>query len=277
MKKSLITVLLSFIAISSIVVAKPNKKATSSGEGKTTVKCPSAAKLKAGIEACPDTGCGTVDPLLNKQKNIDVNDQAPEDKDFQYLADLPEKVPGYANIGDPRDALASAGEGKMIRVVAWALVARKGSKESCNCGLSRAIDTDNHIVLVDEETLKLRAKATPEQPATDTKKAVPARSAAQNTLKKREEHSQTAEFAPRVRVHHPNLVGQDLQKLITAQRGKLLVRVTGMQMYDSEHALGRHLPRHNDWEIHPVFRLEYCPKGKACEAGSDANWKELGQ
>ncbi len=37
----------------------------------------------------------------------------------------------------------------MIRVVAVALKARPGNPESCNCGLSSAADTDNHIVLVD--------------------------------------------------------------------------------------------------------------------------------
>src|SRR5262249_43212759 len=40
-------------------------------------------------------------------------------------------------------------------------------------------------------------------------------------------------------------VGQDLQDLIKAQGGKLLVRVTGLQMYDSEHAFGRKLRGHS--------------------------------
>lgn len=262
-------VLLLGLALSSVGIAKP--------QGKITIKCPTTKQLKAGIAACPDTGCGTVDPLLNRLKNIALSDLSPEDKDFEYLADLPPRVHGYDEIGDSRDALVKRGEGKMLRVVAWALAARKGSKESCNCRLGQPKDTDNHIVLVDDHTLKLTAKATRARPATATRKAVKARTAKYNTLKKREAQSQTAEFSPRVRIDHPNLVGQDLQALIDSQGGKLLVRITGLQMYDSEHALGKKLLRFNDWEIHPVFRLEYCPKNQTCSAGSDANWKDLGQ
>jgi hypothetical protein len=47
-------------------------------------------------------------------------------------------------------------------------------------------------------------------------------------------------------------------------------------MFDSEHSLGHHLKRHNNWEIHPVLEMEYCPKGKRCTAGSDDNWVKLG-
>jgi hypothetical protein len=42
--------------------------------------------------------------------------------------------------------------------------------------------------------------------------------------------------------------------------GALKVRVTGLLMYDSEHAYVNPLVRKSNWEIHPVFRLEYCPK-----------------
>ena len=137
---------------------------------------------------------------------------------MDFLAGLPDPVPGF-KIGDPRTKLRALGEGKTIRLVALALVARKGSKESCNCGLRKAADTDNHIVLVDPET---------EEP----------------TLKENEPESQTAEFTPRVRLTQKNLVGADLESLITATADKaLLVRVTGVQMFDSEHSLGpHHLP-----------------------------------
>lgn|SRR5262249_2155913 len=107
--------------------AQPKKKRTGSTGGKSVIKCPTPRQLRAGITACPDTGCGSVDPLLNEQKNIVSGDPgSAEDKDFQYLADLPDKVEGYDKIGAPRGALADQGEGKMIRVVAYALVARKG-------------------------------------------------------------------------------------------------------------------------------------------------------
>lgn len=51
--------------------------------------------------------------------------------------------------------------------------------------------------------------------------------------------------------------------------------VTGLIMYDSEHALGGNkLVRQSDWEIHPVFRLEFCPKGKDCAEG---DWIDIKQ
>lgn len=262
MKRSLMIFLLIVFVFSSTSVAQ-----------KIKVPCPTRLK---SIQDCPDTGCGpSLDPNLNLQKNIRTNTSAPVDKDLQDLADLDDPVPDFA-IGDTREKPAALGEGTMIRVVAFALIARKGGKESCNCALLKPSDTDNHIVLVDEATLRLRAWATPAKPATATRKAVKARSAASNTLRRREARSQTAEFAPRVRLDHQELVGADLQTLIKGQGGKLLVRVTGLQFFDSEHSLGPFkLPRHNNWEIHPVFGLEFCPKGKTCTKGSDANWKSL--
>ena len=257
MKRNLIVVLLLIFAFSSISQAKqpkPRKHKTTrtaaASGGKSAVPCPSTLN---SITDCPDTGCGpSLDPNLNKHKNIRTDNDAPEDKDYSYLASLADPVPGFA-IGNTREKLAALGEGKMIRVVAWALVARKGGQESCNCKLSAPADTDNHIVLIDPSVKK-------------------------PTLVKNEPTSQTAEFAPRVRLDHPKLVGADLEALISAQGGKLLVRVTGQQMFDSEHSLGGlHLKRHNNWEIHPVFGLEYCPKNKACTAGSDANWVNLEQ
>lgn len=226
--------------------------ATKKSGGKVAVKCPAAITAGGTIVDCPNTGCGpSLDPNLNKQKNIAPDSLGtPLDKDVEYLAKLPDPVPGF-KIGDARTKLKALGEGKTIRIVAYALVARKGSRESCNCGLTKAADTDNHIVLVDPET---------EEPA----------------LKDNEPESQTAEFTPRVRLNHPGLKGTDLENLIThAPNQALLVRVTGVQMFDSEHSLGRHLKRHNNWEIHPVLKLEYCPEDKTCVEDSDANWEDL--
>jgi hypothetical protein len=117
--------------------------------GKVAIECPPIKTLKAkGIVACPDSGCGErIDPLLNKVKNVrrfaaTGSDRSlvelcrkgscrVEDKDFEYLRTLPDPVKGYA-LGDTREKLEAFGEGKMIRIVAWALQARKGGKESCN-------------------------------------------------------------------------------------------------------------------------------------------------
>jgi hypothetical protein len=240
---------------------------------KTVIKCPAASKLKT-IKGCPLTGCGTVDPHLNEQKNIQTDDQQPVSKTLEDLKNLPDPVDGF-KIGDTREKLQELGEGQKITVVAYALVARKGGKESCNCKLSAAKDTDNHIVLVDEETLALKAKATPAKKATATRKAVPAKTTAQNNMHLRESKSITAEFTPRVRLDHPDLAGTKLQRLITAAPGHaLLVRITGLLMFDSEHSLERHLNRVNNWEIHPVMKLEFCPNGETCTATSN-NWQNM--
>jgi hypothetical protein len=262
MKRILITILLLVFACTSIVAQKK------------TVKCPPPEEL-TDITACPDTGCGpSLDPNLNKQKNIQSDSQDPVAKTLQDLKDLPDPVPGFV-IGNSREKLKALGEGDKIAVVAYALIARKGGTESCNCKLAAPKDTDNHIVLVEKETLALTAKATPAREATATKKAVKARSAAQNTLDVREKESETAEFTPRVRLDHPKLAGTRLQSLIAAApKQALLVRVTGLLMFDSEHSLGIHLKRVNNWEIHPVMKMEFCPTGETCTADSD-NWRDL--
>src|SRR5207249_623064 len=93
--------------------------------GKITVPCPTQAVLNAqGITACPDTGCGLLDPLLNNQKNIRVGDpDTAKDIAFADLAALKDQVQGFQGIGFPRDALqhpngSSLGEGQMVRLVA---------------------------------------------------------------------------------------------------------------------------------------------------------------
>jgi hypothetical protein len=150
------------------------------------------------------------------------------------------------------------GEGKKIVVVANALIARKGGGESRNCKLLSVADADNHIVLVDR-VLKKKPGETAKQ-----------------TLARREADSITAEFSPRVRLDSTNLTRANLQPLITANSGVQQIRVTGVLMFDSEHSLGGHLKRHNNWEIHPVLDMDYCPKGKKCTADSDDNWVKLG-
>jgi hypothetical protein len=232
MKRILIVVLLSIFSFSTIGLGAKKK--------------PCAVSLAK----CPIIGCGgDFDKGLNKRKNIRSDNSAPIKRSIQWMKDRPDPQ-NYVKNGS-RAELASLGEGSMITVVAKALVARKGSAESCNCGLTAPKDTDNHIVMVDP-------------------------SLGAPTLAADEEDSETAEFTPRVRLDHPNLAGTKLQALIrNADGNALLVRVTGLLMFDSEHFLGRHLVRHNNWEIHPVMKLEFCETGNDCKAGSDTGWKSL--
>ncbi len=244
-----------FISISDAQRPTNYAHATPALSGKISVPCPNPLN---DITDCPDTGCGpSLDPFLNKQKNIRSNDQTAEAMTIQAMRALPDPVNGF-DIGDTREKLVALGEGKKIVVVANALVARKGGAESCNCKLTSVADTDNHIVLVDR-LLRKRSGETAKQ-----------------LLSRREENSITAEFAPRPRLDSANLTRANLQPLITANGGAQKIRVTGLLMFDSEHSLGHHLKRHNNWEIHPVLEMDYCLRGKTCTADSDDNWVKLG-
>jgi len=200
------------------------------------------------------TGCGgTIDKNLNRRKNIRTAPTgAADDMTIAQIKALEDPVDGFAK-GNTREALTALGEGKLIRVVALALTVRAGSKESCNCGLTGVANTDNHIVLIDPDD---------DSPS----------------LEDDEPNSVTAEFTPRVRKRLPDLSRATLKPLIDeAPDNALRVRVTGLLMFDSEHSLGHHLKRHNNWEIHPIFVMEYCPAGKTCSNTGVANWKNIGQ
>jgi hypothetical protein len=233
--------------------AKPKKK-KSTGK-KTSITCPGTLN---DINDCPLTGCGpALDPKLNKQKNIAALGGEAEAMTIQQIRKLPDPVADF-KIGDTREKLEALGEGKKVVVVASALAVRKGGAESCNCKLTAVADTDNHIVLVDR-VLRIKPGET-----------------AKVTLSRREENSITAEFAPRARLNTPNLTRANLLPLISFN-GVQKVRVTGILMFDSEHSLGHHLKRHNNWEVHPVLAMDYCPRRKKCSADSDDNWVKLGE
>src|SRR6266536_2851386 len=182
-------------------------------------------------------------------------DAQPCPEGINHITDCPDEGCGD-HAFDPE--LKQLGEGQKITVVAWALTARKGSSETCNCELTRVADTDNHIVLVDPGLKK-------------------------PTLAENECCSVTAEFTPRTRLDHPNFTRNNLNHLIDPDwntslanpSGKLLVRVTGLLLFDSFHLFHNPLKRDNNWEIHPVLKMEYCPEGKTCGAESDANWRDL--
>jgi len=212
------------------------------------------------IRGCPVTGCGgsQMDQNLNRRKNITSDDHAVVPRTLQWIKDRPN--PQHFVKGGSRTELFVLGEGAHIRVTGFMLIARSGNPESCNCGarLTQQRDLDNHLVLVEEETLNTEG-------ANETQ-----------TLALREKKSITAEFTPRVRLDHPNFVRANLgSRISNAPRKALLVRVTGLLMFDSEHFIGAHLIRINNWEIHPVLKLEFCETGNDCTADNDAGWKSL--
>ena len=248
MKRFLICVLLLAVSCSEM--------ATAQAKGK---KQPCANTLAE----CPDQGCGTqFDPKLNERKNIVSLDGRADVKTLTWIKKLDD--PENFSQGDDRDELAALGEGTKVSVTAYLLVAKKEGAESCNCGLTSPTETDNHLVLV--------TKSTVDQTPLTGKTAAAAAAA----MKVREPESITAEFTPRVRLKHPNFTREVMQPLIKATpRQALWVRVTGQLMFDSEHFIRHHLVRVNNWEIHPVIKMEYCTTGANCKVDGDAGWKSI--
>src|SRR5262249_35453854 len=104
------------------------------------------------------------------------DNQQPILKSIRWMKGLP--YPTTLTECGSRDELKQLGEGQKITVVAWALTAKTGSAESCNCEIRGADDNDNHIVLVDPHVKN-------------------------PTLDEGECRSVTAEFTPRVRSDGP--------------------------------------------------------------------------
>jgi hypothetical protein len=213
---------------------------------------------------CAAQGCGTeFDPKLNLRKNITDLSGTPTVSTITTMQKLDD--PDNFAQGDDRDELTQLGEGNNIVVVAYLLAAKPElGGESCNCGLHRPAETDNHLVLV--------KKSTVDQMPLSGKTAAAIAAA----MKQREPQSTTAEFTPRVRLNHPNFTAATMQPLIKATPQQALwVRVSGQQMFDSEHFLKNHLVRVNHWEIHPVMKMEYCTTGSDCQIDDDDGWKSI--
>lgn len=218
---------------------------------------------KADLAHCPDEGCGTsFDPNLNRLKNIRSKDGPATLHSLTWMKRLDD--PENFSEGDSREELTALGEGQKTAVVAYLLVAKPElGGESCNCGLQTPAETDNHLVLVTRATIE-------KYPLTDNEEAN------KQVFHSREMESETAEFTPRVRLSHPNFTREAVQPLIDAtDQEALLVRVTGQLLFDSEHFIKNHLVRVNNWEIHPVFKLEYCETGDNCKPNSNVGWKSL--
>jgi len=238
--------------------------ATSQTHRKKALK-PSCA---VDIDHCPPQGCGTnFDANLNLRKNIVPTDSAASGAATTRTLTWIKKLADPENFeeGGSRDELQELGEGQKVSVVAYIIAAKPElSGESCNCGLHTPLETDNHLVLVTKATIN-KFPVDTEEEATD-----------ETAFHSREQESITAEFTPRVKKTHPNFTREKVQPLIDdADQNALLVRVTGLLLFDSEHFFRNPLVRVNNWEIHPVLKFEVCPADKICKANSDANWQSL--
>ena len=256
-KRTLLVVLVA-IFVYLTIAAGPSE-----GKKKTKASC------KPNIGLCPPEGCGTnFDPNLNRLKNILPDDSRAAGDATPHPLTWIKKLDDPENFekGGSREELTALGEGQKISVVAFLLVAKPElSGESCNCGLQTAAETDNHLVLVSKATMQKFPLDSENDDAT-----------ASEVFRSREPESITAEFTPRVRRTHPNFTREKVQPLIDeTDQDALLVRVTGLLLFDSEHFLQHPLVRVNNWEIHPVLKLEVCSTGNNCTARSNAGWKSL--
>ena len=204
-----------------------------------------------GIADCPESGCGeNGDQELNKAKNkVDV----PKDGDVQkatFSSMTALAQPAHWDTGQDRSSIRGAGkEGTSAVLKGFLLKVKAEGGESCNCDLTRRVDTDVHLALV---------------------------SASEDG----EETSVTAELTPRLRANgHTSWLYKDVKDL----EGEY-VRVTGWLMLDTKHIPQSHLlpnERHNkavvratNWEVHPVTKLEVCQKSvTACNANQ--GWEEF--
>jgi hypothetical protein len=246
------------LATASIVLMGARSASQRQVSSKTKPSCATS------LADCADEGCGTsFDPKLNLVKNITAVPGDPTTRTITWMQKLDD--PDNFAQGDDRTELQQLGEGSNIVVVAYAIAIRKElSGESCNCYLHTERETDNHLVLVKKSTVD-------QMPLSGTTTAE-----INATQKQREAQSTTAEFTPRVRRDHPNFTYETVQPLINATPQRALwVRVTGQLMFDSEHFLHNQLDRVNNWEIHPVMKMEYCTTGSNCTVGSDTGWKSI--
>jgi len=233
---------------------------------------PSAAKksskktpCKSDLAHCPDQRCGgDFDPEVNKLKNTRPDDsRASGPATARTLAwmknlDNPEEF----EKGQDRDELATAGEGSHVSIVAYLIGIKPEGGESCNCGLTKKEWTDNHLVLVSKATVK--------------KFPLDSEEDGEDAFHARERESIPAEFTPRVRLTHPNFTREKVLPLLKdAPEGALLVRVSGMLTFDSEHFVHNPLKRVNHWEVHPILKFEYCSAGSNCTAQSASGWTSL--
>lgn len=217
---------------------------------------PPCADNIATIEDCPLTGCGELgDAELNKAKNRTDAPATATNMTLDDLRHLPQ--PQYWNTGAERSSIRGPGkEGSGVVVTGFLLKAKAEGKESCNCGLSRRVHTDVHLVLVSK------------MPDSETKEAIDAS----------EKDSVTAEITPRVRGDNEKWLYRNVNDLEGSY-----IKVTGLLMLDTRHLpqnhllqgerLGRPLVRATNWEVHPITKLEVCTKLKRdCDNGS--GWKK---
>lgn len=253
--------------------------ATASGRAQTSFPdhCPNNAPLPfAAIEVKHpvDNTCGlkgkpsspAPTQLQNSVKNnfcVTPAHNTPETFTPQMLIDLQRNnhIPsGHGLEPADRAQVRALGEGKVIRLKAYLIEAHHadvGSGESVNCNGKTEEDNDIHIALgaqpATQECASITAEISPHyRPATWN------------------EIGHFEKWNPATRKYDPN-------PAIASRLQAHPYRFTGQLFFDSSHTpcpCGTNCNpiRASVWEIHPVYNIEVCKTGAACNENTDADW-----
>jgi len=187
----------------------------------------------------------------------------PEEITVKTLVDLQAQthVPsGFKKEPSDRSALTDLGEGKLVRIKAYldeAHFADLGGGETVNCNGATEALNDIHMALI-------------------------------STPNGQECESVSAEILPHYRPDSWNQIGNDEKfnsttKKYTPNAGidsRLKAhpyRITGQLFFDASHKVcpcGTSCTpiRASLWEIHPVYEIEVCKAGTACDENNDSDW-----
>jgi hypothetical protein len=159
-----------------------------------------------------------------------------------------------------RTPLHDLGEGKLVRMKAYFFEAHHadvGTGESVNCNGPSEEDNDVHIALVanpsDKECTSVTAEISPHY-----------RPASWNEIGHFEKFDSSKKRY---------VVNQQMAARLQAHP----YRITGQLFFDASHApcpcgTSCNPVRASVWEIHPVYGIEVCRAGSACNEASDADW-----
>jgi hypothetical protein len=160
-----------------------------------------------------------------------------------------------------RTVLKGLGEGTLVTMKAFIIEAHfsdVGTGESVNCGFLTEDENDIHIALGlsanTEECASVTAEISPHFRPTSWR-AIGTFQHFDNTTKK-------------------DIVNKAVADRLQAQA----LRFTGQLFFDASHTpcpCGSptcHPLRSSDWEIHPVYSIEVCKSGTACDVSKDTDW-----
>lgn len=209
------------------------------------------------------SGASATSHTQNLVKNNFCATGTPEPFTTQMLIDLQNNnhiASGTGKEPADRSQLHALGEGKLVRMKAFLIEAHHadlGSGESVNCNGAVEEQNDIHIAF---------------GPASSTKECA----------------SVSAEISPHFRPASWDQIGHfetwnPTSKTYSGNAGMAsrlqahAYRVTGQLFFDSSHApcpcnVKCTPVRASVWEIHPVYSIEVCKAGAACDENNDADW-----